>query len=266
LETVIADAYNDELRLEGSNIDNRDALLKRLRDSLPTLEARLCDTKITEASQSGSGTGDTVECPVTPVMEVLAREKLRHVKHAINQFRDERRRGLVHARNRLTKTVTVTGLVIFLIVALAVLLCVQRGYIVAAAAFYLVGAIVGLFNQLYLEGGTETATEDYGLASARLFHTPMISGLAALGGVLIIPMFSVLVNSSIHGKSTVGDVLDLTKLLNLTGQPFSIVLAAIFGLSPTILISRLQQEAEQYKADLKGTESPTRRSSVRPPS
>jgi hypothetical protein len=143
---------------------------------------------------------------------------------------------------------------------------VQRGYIVAAAAFYLVGAIVGLFNQLYLEGGTETATEDYGLAAARLFHTPMISGLAALGGVLIIPMFSVLVNSSIHGKSTVGDVLDLTKLLDLTGQPFSIVLAAIFGLSPTILISRLQQEAEQYKADLKGTESPTRRSSVRPSS
>jgi hypothetical protein len=31
-------------------------------------------------------------------------------------------------------------------------------------------------------------------------------------------------------------------------------------------ISRLQQEAEQYKADLKGTESPTSRSAVRPPS
>ena len=136
--------------------------------------------------------------------------------------------------------------------------------IVTAATFYLVGAIVGLFNQLYLEGSAETATEDYGLAAARLFHTPMISGLAALGGVLVIPMLSVLVNSSMHGDSKLDSMLNLTKLLDLTQQPFSLVLAAIFGLSPTVLISRLQQEAEQYKADLKGTESPTRRSSEQP--
>jgi hypothetical protein len=263
LETVIADSYNDELRLEGSNIDNRDALLTRLRDNVAILKARLYGEKISKAFQSESEKGDTVD--VTPVMEVLAREMLRHVRRAINQFRDERRRGLVRARNRLNKTITVTGLVAFLLVALAVLLCVQRMHIVAAATFYLVGAIVGLFNQLYLEGSAETATEDYGLAAARLFHTPMISGLAALGGVLVIPMLSVLVNSSMHGDSKLGTVLDLTKLLDLTQQPFSLVLAAIFGLSPTVLISRLQQEAEQYKADLKGTESPTRRSSVRPP-
>jgi hypothetical protein len=211
LETVIADSCNDELRLQGSNIDNHEALLKRLQDSVKILKARLCGEKISIASQGEGEQGAIVEktsiasqgegeqgatVEVTPVMEVLAREMLRHVRRAINQFRDERRRGLVRARNRLNKTITVTGLVLFLLVALAVLLCVERRYIVAAATFYLVGAIVGLFNQLYLEGSAETATEDYGLAAARLFHTPMISGLAALGGVLVIPMLAVLVNSS----------------------------------------------------------------------
>jgi hypothetical protein len=263
LETVIADSYSDELRLEGSNIDNRDVLLTRLRENVRTLEKRLCGEKMSKASQSESEQGDTVE--ITPIMEVLAREKLRHVRRAINQFRDERRRGLVRARNRLNKTITVTGLVVFLLVALAVLLCVQPVNIVAAATFYLVGAVMGLFNQLYLDGSTETATEDYGLAAARLFHTPMISGLAALGGALAIPMLSVLANSSTNATPDLGTIPSLATILNLTDHPFSLVLAAIFGLSPTVLISRLQQEAEKYKADLKGTESPTRRSSVQPP-
>jgi len=97
---------------------------------------------------------------------------------------------------------------------------------------------VGLFNQLYLEGSAETATEDYGLATARLLHTPIISGLAALGGVLVIPMLSVLVNPSTSGASGQVAALDLTHLLNLTQQPFSLVLAATFGLSPTIDIIR----------------------------
>jgi hypothetical protein len=191
---------------------------------------------------------------------------LRHVRRAINEFRDERRRGLVRSRNRLTRTITLTGLVGFALVALAVLMRAEPQHLVGGAAFYLIGAIVGLFNQLFLEGSAETATEDYGLKTARLLHTPIFSGLAALGGVLVIPMLSVLVSPSSGGATANVQqaVLSLQKLLDLNAQPFSLVLAAIFGLSPTVLISRLQQEAEQYKADLKGSEASTRRSSVRP--
>jgi hypothetical protein len=174
----------------------------------------------------------------------------------------------------LITTITVTGLVSFLLLALPVLLCEPHTYIVTAATFYLIGAIVGLFNQLHLEGRAETATEDYGLTSARLLHTPMISGLAGLGGALIIPMLSVLVNTSTNAPHVIpatnaqyvipASAMHLTDLLNLSAHPFSIALAAIFGLSPTVLLSRLQQEAEKYKADLKGTESPTNRSAVQP--
>jgi len=34
------------------------------------------------------------------------------------------------------------------------------------------------------------------------------------------------------------------------------VLAAVFGLTPSALISRLQSEAEKYKSDLKSSEAP----------
>jgi hypothetical protein len=38
--TLIAEAWHDELRLQGSNIDNRDALLTRLRDAVAVLGER----------------------------------------------------------------------------------------------------------------------------------------------------------------------------------------------------------------------------------
>ena len=70
-------------------------------------------------------------------------------------------------------------------------------------------------------------------------------------------MLSSLVNSgTAQGLSPV--LPHLGNIFNLDDRPFGLVLAAIFGLSPTVLISRLQQEAEKYKADLKSTESPAR--------
>jgi len=41
--------------------------------------------------------------------------------------------------------------------------------------------------------------------------------------------------------------------MNLSSNPFAIVLAAVFGLSPTILISSLQAQADKYKGALQST-------------
>jgi hypothetical protein len=195
-----------------------------------------------------------------------AREALRQVRRAINEFRDERRAGLVQARNRLLRTVTLTGLMTFLLVGLAALVEADHQHLIAGTVFYLIGAIIGLFNQLYLDANTETATEDYGLATARLLYTPLLSGLAALGGVLIIPALSVLVNSSTGAIDQQAlAVPALGDIFNLNKRPFGPVLAAIFGLSPVILISRLQQEAERYKADLRSSEPSSQRPVVPPP-
>ena len=171
------------------------------------------------------------------------------VRRLLNEFRDERRTGLVRARNQLLTTVTLTTFVIFALLAAAVLVEVSALRLVEGTLFFLVGAVIGLFSRLALDIGARISTEDFGLATARLLHTPMVSGLAALGGVLIIPLLASVASSNTSGS--LGDIFNMSK------TPFGIVLAAIFGVSPAALISRLQQEAEQYKTDLKSTGATT---------
>ena len=70
----------------------------------------------------------------------------------------------------------------YLLLGLALAPAVPVPQILAVAVFYLVGAIVGLFNRLGLEVGRSGAVEDFGLSMARLVVTPLVSGLAAVGG------------------------------------------------------------------------------------
>jgi len=269
--TVLAEARYDSLRLQESTIPNQDALLRFLKSAVTVLNA-----------------WPNLPAPVnpppgewTPKDKPEAREVLRQVRRTINEFRDERRTGIVRARNRLFRTLTLTGLMTFFLVALAALTPATVNQLMAGATFFLIGSIVGVFNQLYLDAGTEVATEDYGLAVVRLLHTPMISGLAALISVAIIPVLSTVVNSSMVSSSTptglgpdaifksltsfTPTMPSLDTIFKLPPSLFSLVLAAIFGISPVILIGRLQQEANRYKADLKSSEPSFSRSGVTPP-
>lgn len=85
---------------------------------------------------------------ITPQTRIQARVVLRDIRHVVNEYRDDRRVGLVRTRNNLLWTGTVTGLVGFLLLALAILREVEETAVVAAMVFFLVGATVGLFNQL----------------------------------------------------------------------------------------------------------------------
>jgi hypothetical protein len=258
VDRVIAAGLDDETRLQGSNIDNRDLLLGRLREALTVVMAA-----------AGVGPAYLPRTPAPPAVapptrndELVARAVLRDVRRAIEEFRDERRLGLVRARNQLMRTVLVTNIVLLGILALALEVGAPPRALIAAAAFFLVGAMMGLFNRLYLDAGAETAIEDYGLSTARLLHTPLFSGLAAVGGVLVVPMLSVLVNPDGSSATSSGvsglSVPALTTIFNLDTRPFGLVIAAVFGLSPGVLISRLQQEAERFKSDLKSSQAPSR--------
>jgi hypothetical protein len=48
----------------------------------------------------------------------------------------------------------------------------------------------------------------------------------------------------------------LEDIFNLGRNAFGLVVAAIFGLAPNLVISALQQRIDEYKADLKSTEAP----------
>jgi hypothetical protein len=147
LETVIAGAWEDELRLRGANIDNRDELLNRLREAREALEGLLEINKNlrAEASSEPKVTSGAEAPPATKV--ILARQTLRYVRRAINDFRDEKRSGLIRARNRLIRSITLTGLVGFSLMAIAILMGAPPKSLIAATAFYLVGAIMGLFTK-----------------------------------------------------------------------------------------------------------------------
>ncbi len=102
----------------------------------------------------------------------------------------------------------------------------------AATILYIVGGLVGLFSRLYDQSKSDTSIDDFRLATARLIAAPLYSGLAAIGGVLVVQQ-------------------------KLELNPTNILIAAAFGLTPSLFTSAIQKEADQYKTDLKSTAATT---------
>jgi len=296
---VLAGALFDELRIAGSTMADREHLLGKLRTAVqalrPSATAYLNEPPCDRARQAGparpsraSAAGQPAGAPAeaqpeptssthAPWAEAEARIVLREVRRALNDFRDESRARLIRSRSRLLGTMTLTGAITYVLLAFAVNLedahaVTLNSPIVAAAAIYLVGAVVGLFNRLNLESGDDAAGEDYGLSKTRLLLTPMLSGLAAVGGVLITGMLSGIVDVNaitptpaiaadlgskafeIGPDGQIGRIgISLHDIFNLRDYPFSLVLAAMFGLTPKMLLKRLHQATEQSKLDLKST-------------
>lgn len=252
---VAGDGLYDEMRLKGSHIDNSVDYIDRLRWALGHFKG-------------GDGylmkhPGNTVvkDREITPRSRAQARVALREVRHVINQYRDARRDGLVRTRINLMVAGTLTGLIASLLLAMAVLQGVKESTIVAALTFYLVGATVGLVDQMNRGWDDTWATEeDYGLTQARLLFTPLQSGLAALGGVLITTMLYATLSDPFATTSGTGadqaanqTVPHLSAILDLERGRFGIVIAAVFGLTPRLFVDRLKGQAEKYKADLQSS-------------
>jgi hypothetical protein len=269
---VIADAFHDESRLIGSNIGNSDQLLRKLRAAVAILGGKKY------LSSDAATLLQNVEASTDNETQSEARLILRDVRDATMEFRDKCREGLNQARNQLMWTGLVTGIIAYSMLALAILVGAERSAIIAAVAFFLMGAIVGLFAQLRSwssgegSGGDE---DDFGLAQARLLYAPLLSGLAGVGGVLVATMLYASINGSIilgagngtgnqtTGNSTSGSVEaietpHLEQIFDLREDRFGLVLAAIFGLTPELLINRLQGQADKYKVDLQSTNVQTR--------
>jgi hypothetical protein len=257
VQNLTNDAFEVILCLRGSPIDNRDMLTTRLQTAERSLTQRHGIYDESSGTENSSPSG-------RPSMDdFTAREAILKITRMLNEYRDERRTGLVRARNQLLKTVTLTSFVIFALLASALLAEVHTQNVVGAAAFFGIGAVMGLFSRLRPNTSSKISTEDFGLATARLLHAPLFSGLAALGGVLIIPLLADIGTSiaATHATSALSSapLAGLKEIFTIGERPFNLVLAAIFGLSPSVLITRLQQEAEQYKTDLKSTGPTTRR-------
>lgn len=252
---LIGGAVYDDLRLDGSKIAAANHLRMKLRAAVGLLD----NNAVNFLNPAPTG----LEQPVvlTTGSVAPARAVLRSLRRTINEFRDDRREGLVRARNNLYATVIFAGLVAYLLLGLAMLTGVSRQAIIAAAAFYLVGAVVGLFRQLRAASAADMATEeDFGLSTARLIHTPLFSGIAAVAGaalVRILPETLQDATTTTPGQTprTQTDPATLTDFFDLSQWPQGVIYAAVFGLAPTLLITSLQRRAEQFKEDLKTSEA-----------
>lgn len=179
LDTVVSGALYDELRVSGSQLTNRDEVLAKLRRAIVELKEQSKHLMKLSADESA-------ELKRPEVGEGMARAVLRVVRQAINEYRDDTYDGFVRSRNRTWATTIVTGAIAFLLLALAIGAGASREQVSAGVSFYLVGAVVGLLARLRGEAEGTGDIADYGLSTARLWSTPLLSGLAALGGVVVV--------------------------------------------------------------------------------
>jgi hypothetical protein len=270
IEMVIRGAMHYKLSIQDSKLSNRDELLKKLRQAIkelnPAMERQFKMYRPEEDNEEIhklkhdlreiavkvqidldsdlANKSDSIQV-ISPEAEARARMTVREVRRTLNEFRDRLWEGLVRARNHLFATIFATGFVTYALLCVAIMSSVtistNRDEILAATVFYIVGATMGLFRRFYLESQISTAVDDYGLSLARLIATPLLSGLAGVGGVLL---FSTFVFESITFSASSIFRLD---------RPDYIIAAAFFGLTPNLIIRGLQQRSEKYISALKSS-------------
>ena len=221
----------------------------------------------TASSIAGNGSGMN---SVNPDAQAEARVMLREVRSTLNDFRDKRWEGLVRQRSGLLKAMAVTGFVTYALLCLIILkssasVLTSSGLLVAnqqftntqsgilaATMFYMIGAIAGLFVRFYSESRGVNSVDDFGLSSIRLIAIPLLSGLAGIGGVLFTEVLAALGGPALIGP-TPEKPIAISNLFSL--DPRLLLTAAVFGVTPNLLIKGLQDKANKYASELQGSKA-----------
>lgn len=216
--------------------------------------------------------------------EAQARATVRQVVSTVNRYRDGRFTKVVAARNQLLTTAGLLILATYLILVIAIIWRWSqiwpwtwnsaRGIWVAPAlgpaifwpdmllgamVLYLVGAIFGLLYRLYGESKAKRAIDDYGLSMTRLVTSPAFSGLAAVLGVLLTyVVFNIAgITGSDGAASGLGDLpkAQVAAIFDLGKYPVTFIIAALFGMTPNVIIAYLQKQTKRYIGEIESTET-----------
>lgn len=258
---AIAAAMYDAFRFEGLPNDERfiNKIFKALSVFGPAAWPAVCTDNppsqatvgscLTPGSAATEGTstaiasvGDQAPDPVaiaSPTAEDTAIAVLADVRRAFNVYQDDTWERLIRQRNRLLRTVLITSTVGLLLVGVAVQFRVGSELLGAASAFYLVGALIGLFALLRAENSAGPAVDDFGLFEARLLATPLLSGLASIAGVVLVAF-----GPSLLGAGTPATPPKMAEVFSLTENMRGLLAAAIFGLTPELLIGNLKRQSD----------------------
>jgi hypothetical protein len=217
---LLGDALHDRLRMAGADIKS-DEMKSDLSAAVKVISADAYEKYFVTVTPAGAVAGRANTDSMTPeerradrdakggvlCEDPVARAILREVRNGLNVYFEDRMEGIVRARNRLWRAILLTATTTFLLVGLAVLNGVAKPQIIAASVFFLVAAIVGLFNLLRLQAKSDTAVEDFNLFEARLVHTPLLSGLAGVAGVVVVAMAA----NAAADAATLSTIFDLSK-------------------------------------------------------
>jgi hypothetical protein len=273
---VAEGAMRDDERLRDANIANRERLLDRLRSAVAVFEAPEANgylrylpecKEYDDIRKLGTLNGDAgtldADAKKNPRTEVIVdaeaiKKKLRpeaiailvETRYEINRFRDNSWEGIVNARNQLLDTSMNLGLMTYALLVFTLVMAPESNAIFWATIYFLVGAITALFARARIEWSTASAVDDFGLTRARLLHLPWLAGLAAVGGVLV----TAVLGPQLVPTSASGTAPALADVFN-GGNTSLLLIAAVFGLTPDLIIRRLEQQTEKYKADLESTQS-----------
>lgn len=196
--------------------------------------------------------------PDEPSDEANARVTVREIRRTLNEYRDLLWGNLIRGRNRLMGGIFITGFATYTLLCTTLLAAsplsgstpVERSAILAAAVYYIVGAIAGLFGTIYREStmnaSDTTDADDYGLTLARLIGTPLLSGLAGLGGALLYSAVVIQVASN--------QMLTLTQIFTFNRLDY-LIAAALFGYTPSLIVQGLQQRTNKYLSDLQSSKA-----------
>lgn len=334
-EELIPYAAQDRLRLTGSPIAGKDALLRMLRFATDTLHLpreAVADDPPNPTQWPTQNDKNLAE----------ARETLQYVRHSVNEFRDDSWEGLIQTRNKILESVIFAGAASYIFLVLVILTGALRQAVWAATVFFMVGAAVGLFNRLRIDKGDPIRVDDYGSWHVRLVQTPVLSGLAALAGVVLFALIPSALNAeavtpqqatptptmtattspvvtrgtattvatAISTRASEGQfsafvqvdtatatptagltttrtptpthsatavpstatatatstplpgaaappkrIPKLEEIFSLHGNLFGLIVAATFGLTPTLVVGALQKQINRYNIDIKSTEA-----------
>lgn len=253
LEDLLADTLKDEEKLDGSLIANAKELMIKL--------GRACDalnpdgaTYLDRPTRAAATAQPNAQSACWKQAD--ARSVLRDVRNRVNEYRDNNWDGIIRTKGRLLDCLLITGVVVLAFVALLLVARPDAKQVLGGTIYFLVGAMVAVFNQLRTQSALDNAVEDYGLGLARLVIVPVVAGVAALLGVVVLAELHVQVNGIAvsPGGPQSGDI-SLGTLFTLTDTNVAgLLAAAIFGLTPGLLIDYLSNSTKKLQDGLKSSE------------
>jgi hypothetical protein len=233
---VISAALYDLLRLTGSSIAGRDALASELRTALPLLS----DAAAVQVNQPAGGTH-------TPA---VARARIRTVRIAVEQDREQQWDQIVRSRNGLLTAGVVALGIAYALVVLAVGFSAAPGALGSALVFALVGAVVSGTYQLQFRSNATNDVEDFGFTTVKIVVVPILAGIVAVLAIVFLTQFQLIIS----GQTLGGSFTSWQAIFDWRHNPSALATAIIFGFAPSLFFSLLQSKVDNAMKSIKSSQ------------